>query len=220
MVLTDREHAQRHAKEETPARGAPDHATSMPSSAHDQSDPKRLDRDRRRLEQARASLERLHVEMRHDLQESEHRYACATVRIRPLLRDAERRDREYLNARHRIRLLLNDAVRRDREFASVRRQVRLLLDAERRDRDYAGVRAQLRALRHLSAGLAAGFLAITASRRWRLGDALLSLPNRVLGRRPATVADNARALATTLALGQVPRPADSPDHDKVDHVDH
>ena len=263
MAPTDCEHAQLHAKDETPASGVLDHATSMLSSPHDHSDPTRLERDNRRLAQVRASLERLYLEMRHDLRESEHRNACATVRIRLLLRDAERhdrefasarrririllkdaerrdsefasarrririllkdagrRDREYLNARHRIRLLLNDAKRRDREFANARRQVRILLkDAERRDRQYAHVRAQLRSLRHLASGLAAAFLAITESRRWRLGDALLSFPSRVLGRRPTTAADDQHALATALARGQMPRPANSTDHDKIDRVAH
>lgn len=238
--------------------GVLDRATSLPSHADEHSDPKRLERDLRRLVQARASLERLYLEMRKDLRESEHRNACATVRIRLLLRDAERRDREfararrqvrmlrkdaerrdreyasarrlirmlgkdaerrdreYAAARHRIRLLLNNAERRDREYASARSRVRSLLKvAERRDREYAQVRAQLRMLRHLSAGLAAAFLAITATRRWRLGNALLSTPSRLLGRRPVTVADDQRALATTLALGRMPCPPDSKDHENV-----
>ena len=212
--------------------------SSARSFAADSSDPMRLERDRRRLAQARASLERLYHEMREELADSERRNACATVRIRLLLRDAERldrefakarrririllkdaerRDRDYADAKHRIRLLVNNAERRDREFAKARRHVRILLkDAERRDREYVRVRAQLRLLRHLSAGLATGFLAITESRRWRLGNALLSLPSRILGRRPTTAADDQHALATTLALGQMPCPADSPGHDHVD----
>ena len=215
--------------------GVQDLATSLASDADE--DPKRLERDRRRLGQARASLERLYSEMRQDLGESEHRNACAKTRIRMLLReaehrdrefatarrririllkDAERRDREYANARHRIRLLLNNAERRDHEFARARRQVRILLkDAERRDREYARVRAELRSLRQLSAGLATSFVAITRTRRWRLGNALLSIPSRLLGRRPTTVADDQHALATTLALGQIPRPAGATDHDSA-----
>ena len=88
MVPTDRP----RAKEETPVSdpGVLGRPTSLLSSATDASYIKRLERDRRRLAQARASLERLYLEMRQDLQESEHRSACATVRIRLLLRDAER----------------------------------------------------------------------------------------------------------------------------------
>ena len=218
--------------------GVLDRPTTLQSSATDSLDAKRLERDCRRLAQARASLERLYLEMRQDLQEAENRNACATVQIRLLLRDAKRRDREFASARRRIRilskdselrdreiadarrrikLLVNDAERRGSEYANARRHIRLLLrDAERRDREFAAVRAQLRRLTHLSAGLATGFLAATASWRWRVGDALLSLPSRVLGRRPTTVADDQRPLATILALGQMPPPADPPDQDNVD----
>ena len=246
MVPTD--HLQ--VNDETPAS-----EPGLPSSASDSSDIKRLERDRRRLAQARASLERLYLEMRQDLQESERRSACATVRIRLLLRDAERRDREFASARRRVRILSNDAEQRDREFASARRRVRILLkdaerrdrelasvrhriklllddsarrdrdarrrirllqrDGERRDREYAAVRAQLRTLKHLSAGLATGFLAVTASRRWRLGNALGSLPDMLLGRRPKTAANDLRPLATSLALGQTPPTSDSPGPDQA-----
>lgn len=172
--------------------GVPDRTISR-SSAHDDSALQRHERDRQRLTHARASLERLCLELRQDLQESERGYACAMARIRLLLRDAERRDREYADARRHVRLLLKDAERRDREFAHVR--------------------AQLRSLKHLSAGLATAFLAITATRRWRLGNALLLIPSRLLGRRTVTVADDQHELATTLALGQVPQRADSNEQD-------
>ena len=218
--------------------GVLDRRTALLSSATDSSDAKRLERDCRRLAQARASLERLYLEMRQDLQESEQRNACATVQIRLLLRDARRRDhefasarrririlskdaelrdREFADARRRIKLLVNDAERRGSEYASARRRIRLLLrDAERRDREFAAVRAQLRRLTHLSAGLATGFLAATASWRWRIGDAFLALPSRLLGRRPTTVADDQRPLATILALGQMPPDAELPDPDSAD----
>lgn len=177
----------------------PDRTTSRSPSVHDQPTPQRHERDLQRLTQARASLERLCSELRHDLLESERRYACAMARIRLLSRDAERRDREYANARLRNRILLKHADRRDLEFTHVR--------------------AELRALKHLSAALATAFLAITTTRRWRLGNALLSIPSRLLGLRTATVADDQRELATTLALGQMPRQTESTDHDVGPRVD-
>lgn len=173
----------------------PDGTTSRSPSVEDHSTLQRHERDRQRLTQARASLERLCSELRHDLQESERRYACAMARIRLLSRDAERRDREYANARLRNRILLKNAERRDREFARVR--------------------VQLRSLKRLSADLATAFLAITTTRRWRLGNALLSIPSRLLGRRAATVADDQHELATTLALGQKPPQIESTNHPDV-----
>lgn len=131
-------------------------------------------------------------------------------RTRLLEKDAEQRNREFVNARKRTRLLEKDAEQRAREFANARMRTRLLQkDAEARDREFAEVRRRLRSLQHLSTDLAAGFLAMTASRRWRLGSALLSLPSRILGHQPRTVADDRRPLATALVAGEPP-PAEEP----------
>ena len=256
MAPTDDSHA-------AEAKSVPDHpiaghAASLRPSPEESSERRRLDLECHRLQQTRASLERLCMELQQELLDSECRLQCATTQIRLLRRDAERRhrefadarrrirvlqkdqdhrdreyanarrrisllqndaeqrDREYANARHRLRLLMNNAERRDREFAKARHRVSLLLhEAEQRDREYARVRAHLRSLKHLSTGLAAAFLAITKTRRWRLGNTLLSIPSRVVGRRPTTVADDQHALATALAGGQMPPPTDSTGHANV-----
>ena len=221
-----------HAKEDTRVSepGELDRARSL-SSYRDSSDAGRLERDQRRLSQTRSSLERLYLEIRQDLQESQRRDAGATVRIRLLLRDAARRNHDSASARRRIRVLLKNAERRDREFAGARRRIKLLLnDTERRDREFTGAASDsgsrtpsdatantplsglnCSTLKHLSAGLATGFLAVTTSQRWSLGNALASLPSLLLGRRPKTAADDLRPWAATIAVGQMPSTPDSPD---------
>ena len=180
MVSTDRA----GDGEQNPAEYDPVPAGAVPrtSGSMGSSDMQRLERECRRLRQARRSLERLCMELSQELRTAEHRRRHATAQIRLLQSDLERRDREFARARHRGRLMEKRALRQDREFAEVRNRMRRL---EQRSSVVAG-----------------GFLAIAESRRWRLGHALLSLPARLIGRRPTTVVEGLQPLASMLAKGQ------------------
>ena len=140
---------------------------------------RRLEREYQRLVQVRASLERLCAELREDLSDSERRNRCAEAEVRLLRRDAERREREYADARRQIRQLERLAERRDQGFAAYRERLRLL---ERQ-----------------SSNLAAAFLAVTASKSWRLGRVLLWFPRRIVRRQSDVAVDELRSLASDLA---------------------
>lgn len=268
-------------------------------------DLQRLERECQRLVQARVSLERLCLELRSDLMESErgNRLATGQVRrlgqvsehraaelsearrrVRQLARDAERRDTAFSDARRRVRQLAREAERRDAEFSEARGRVRQLAreaerraaefsesqadmqrlerecqrllqvrvslerlclelrrelvssenqnlaatdrlseatrrvrqlerEAERRDAEYAETRRRLRSLKRQSTDVATAFLAVTASRSWRLGNALLAFPRLVVGRRRRTAVDDLQPLATALAGGRdAPDPKERPGH--------
>ena len=182
MVPTDRFHGFRESRTQP---REPEGAVPILPHPEDKSDARDLQRECERLRQVRGSLERLCIELRQELRDSEGRYTCAPTQIRLLRRDVERRDGEFSKARLRVRQLEKHALRQAREFGEIRRQFRLL--------------------QQRSSSLAVGFLAITASRRWHVGHALLSIPSRLLGRRPVTVADSLQTLASALATGKASR---------------
>lgn len=151
----------------------------MPEGSSDMED---VQLECQRLRHVRRSLERLCTELRHELQDAERRYKHATAQNRLLRREVEQGDRESNKARLRVRLLEKHAQRQACEFSEARRQFRLL--------------------QQRSSALAVGFLAITTSRRWHVGHALLSIPRRLIGRRTTTVADSLQTLASALATGK------------------
>lgn len=172
-----------HGSEESPAQPRM-HEGAVPTPPHSggNSGMRDLQLERQRLRHVRGSLERLCTELRQELQDAERRYKCATTQNRLLRREVEKGQREFDKSRLRVRLLEKHALRQAREFSEARRRFRLL--------------------QQRSSLLAVGFLAITASWRWRVGHALLSIPRRLLGRRTTTVADSLQTLASAFATGK------------------
>lgn len=109
----------------------------------------------------------------------------AIEELRAAQAEADRLQRE-LEARQRDLKAAKAEIERRKSIAS--RQRRQLEDASREQQH---LQHRFRALRGLSSELQVGVKAVLASRRWRLGHAVLSLPHRLLLRPPPATAASA-----------------------------
>ena len=109
-----------------------------------------------------------------------------------LQREVEGRQKELKGAIERHGRERGELQRRNQRLAHEREQLR---------REKEHLRHRLRALRGLARELQVGVKALLASRRWRLGHAILSFPHRLLLRPPPATAASA---LLPLASGELP----------------
>ena len=128
---------------------------------------------------------------RDDLNDSIQELRAAQAEADRLQRELEDRQRDLKAAKGEIERRKSVAARQRRQLDDAGREHGQL------QREKQHLQHRLRALRGLASELQVGVKAVLASRRWRLGHAILSLPHRLLLRpSPATAASALLPLAS------------------------